>query len=476
MAQHTLEAQKIKRVVIDALLAERDKWLAVKKKGGKVSSANTPKNYNRMSRLIAGGDDNLYMDTLEELLSSNASPDEIKNRIRTISEREVPGMWRRSPIDQLHHIYPVELMQVLAEQEPEVMLDFLLKAQDQGMIFSDSPLNLSSFMKMAHAPGGQRTAKPGTAIDLKSINNIQAPIAGVTAHPKGTNKGIPDNINRQYSSGSELFDTLKPYLDEAKAENDIGVKASVAIRERIDDMARKSGIKFKGSVFDYDQTQEVVKQTQDLLRHPTLLGDAASEYNGLTYQNTDLLNKLGLAKDDYNAIQLTNKTKAIELYGDMRDLVWSNGILRIAPHVKDIAKNKAVQNTLKFGGLAAATLIGPAADATEVVTGSLDAANTKQTNKKRFAGGLRAINGALGLASLKFPVLAPLAVGSAVGNTVADVNENRVNPNLTSLKKYSSHVHTENNPVTIQAPAAKKLTPHKGGMRSKNNLLKVESL
>jgi hypothetical protein len=37
MAQHTLEAQKIKRVVIDALLAERDKWLAVKKRVEKLA-------------------------------------------------------------------------------------------------------------------------------------------------------------------------------------------------------------------------------------------------------------------------------------------------------------------------------------------------------------------------------------------------------------------------------------------------------
>lgn len=333
MSQHTKEAQKIKRVVIDKLLAERDKWLKIEKGGVKISSANKPKNYNRMARLIAGGKDSLYMDEIEKLLSSGASADKIKNRIRTISETEVPNLYKRTPIDQLHHIFPVELLQVLANQEPDVMLDFLYMAEDKGMFFSDDPLNLSSFIKSAHAPGATRPSIDNPLDDLE----IKSPSKFLTAHPYGTNKGIPKDLNRQYSSGKELFEVMEPLLLQAASENQRGVNASVDVNKAVDNFSRQAGINFSGSIYDTTQTPETIAPVQQLLKNLTLSGNAVAQYNGPKFQDAAVLEEANLTRDSYNARQMANAKKAVELYGDTSELVDSNGFLRLS----DLFKRKA---------------------------------------------------------------------------------------------------------------------------------------
>ena len=325
MSQHTKEAQKIKRVVIDKLLAERDKWLKIEKSGVKISSANKPKNYNRMARLIAGGKDSLYMDEIEKLLSSGADADKIKNRIRTISETEVPNLYKRTPIDQLHHIFPVELMQVLANQEPDVMLDFLYMAEDKGMFFSDDPLNMSSFIKPAHAPGATRPSIDNPVYDL----GIKSPSKYLTAHPYGTNKGIPKGLNRQYSTGKELFGAMEPLLLQAASENQRGINASVDVNKAVDNFAKQAGINYPGSIYDTTQTPETIAPVRQLLKNQTLSANAVAQYNGPKYQDTAVLEEAGITSDSYNARQMANKKKAVKTFGSPADLMSKPGILRL---------------------------------------------------------------------------------------------------------------------------------------------------
>ena len=325
MSQHTPEAQKIKRVVIDKLLAERDKWLKIEKGGVKISSANKPKNYNRMARLIAGGKDSLYMDEIEKLLSSGAGADKIKNRIRTISETEVPNLYKRTPIDQLHHIFPVELMQVLANQEPDVMLDFLYMAEDNGMFFSDDPSNLSSFIKPAHAPGAMRASSNNPVFDL----GIKADNQYITAHSSGTNKGVPKELNRKYSSGKELFEAMEPLMRESIAENQRGVNASVDVNKAVDNFSRQAGINYSGSIYDTTQTPETIAPVQQLFKNQTLSGNATAQYNGPKFQDAAVLEEAGLGRDSYNARQIANAKKAEELYGSPANLMSKTGIIRL---------------------------------------------------------------------------------------------------------------------------------------------------
>ena len=333
MSQHTPEAQKIKRVVIDKLLAERDKWLKIEKSGVKISSANKPKNYNRMARLIAGGKDSLYMDEIEKLLSSGASADKIRNKIRTISETEVPNLYRRTPIDQLHHIISVDQMQILANQEPDVMLDFLYMSEDKGWLFSDDPSNLSSFIKPAHAPGAMRESSNNPVYDL----GIKADNQYITAHSSGTNKGVPKELNRKYSSGKELFEAMEPLIRESIAENQRGVNASVDVNKAVDNFSRQAGINYPGSIYDKTQTPETIAPVQQLFKNQTLSGNAVAQYNGPKFQDAAVLEEAGLGRDSYNARQMANAKKAVELYGDTSELVDSNGFLRLS----DLFKRKA---------------------------------------------------------------------------------------------------------------------------------------
>ena len=71
MSQHTLESQKLKKVAIEKILGQMVENIEAKKAGKKISSAQLAKMYLRMARLLAGTEDAVFMDTIEDLVSKN---------------------------------------------------------------------------------------------------------------------------------------------------------------------------------------------------------------------------------------------------------------------------------------------------------------------------------------------------------------------------------------------------------------------
>lgn len=336
MSSHTKEAQEIKKIAIDKLLKERDKWLKIEKGGVKISTANKPKNYNRMARLIAGGKDSLYLDEIENMLSSDASADEIRNYMRTVSETKVPHALRRMDIEQMHHIFPVELMQVLVHQEPEVMLEFLQRAEEQGMFFSDDALNMEPHIKAAHDSTFERKTGKGKFSPAYELN-----ISGdrpFSAHPQSTNKGIPKGLDRQYSTGSEMFEALKPELLDAAEANRRGVLAGKGVRDAVDDIAREAGLIKPGeSIYELTQDPAKIQRVRKILKHPALKTFAVAQFNPYLHQDQELLDRHGRKRSDYDQTQLINLEEAPKLFPHVKpgELTFADGILRFSRGVLD---------------------------------------------------------------------------------------------------------------------------------------------
>ena len=201
-------------VAIDKILTQMYGYIEDEKAGKKISSSNKPKMYLRMARLLAGTDDSVFIDTVDNLLSKNATGDEIKNALRGISERVIPKARKRVFSDRLHHGIPLELMDVLMKQEPEVMLDFLQAAEDDGRFFGDSKSNIdNSLQEQSH------TAAKDKATSKFKNHPYELGIRGMkefSAHNEGTNKGYDKSLDKIYAKGAEMYEAFKPAIAEAE--------------------------------------------------------------------------------------------------------------------------------------------------------------------------------------------------------------------------------------------------------------------
>lgn len=128
--------------------------------------------------------------------------------------------------------------------------------------------------------------------------------------------------------------------------------------------------------------------------------------------------------------------------------------------VQKAAKSRLVKNGIKLIPGAAA-VAGVVFDAGDVKAGAADLTDSTKTTKEKIAAGGQLATGATGLGSLAVPALAPVSVGLAGGNLMADITEERRrnDPALTinsdKAENAGAFIHTEAAPVTIQAPTAR---------------------
>ena len=126
--------------------------------------------------------------------------------------------------------------------------------------------------------------------------------------------------------------------------------------------------------------------------------------------------------------------------------------------VKAVAKNPAIR--LAGAAIGAVPILGDAVDAS---TGTYDAITKKGDERVRGVGNAGA--GIAGLTALAAPaaapVLAPISAGLGIGNALADNAQERreTDPALTinsdKAENAGAFIHTEEAPVTIQAPTAR---------------------
>ena len=295
MSFHTLESQKLKKVAIDKILGQMVENIEAKKAGKKISSAQLPKMYLRMARLLAGTEDAVFMDTIEDLVSKNASGDELKNALRGISERQIPTELKRTLSDRLHHGIPLELMDTLMKQDPEVMLDFLVAAEDDGRFFGDSRSNVdNSFQEQAHTGAKDKaTTKYRNypyELEVKGDRKF-------SAHPFGTNKGTDKSLDKIYGSGKEMYDAFLPAIVEAENELQFGIRADQSRRVVANKALVNQGVISPGQDFWSGNTPKaVIKEGRVVLAKPEVGLEVAAAFNPYTHQDPKDLKTAGVTK------------------------------------------------------------------------------------------------------------------------------------------------------------------------------------
>lgn len=329
MAFHTLESQKLKKVAIDKILGQMVENIEAKKAGKKISSAQLPKMYLRMARLLAGTEDAVFMDTIEDLVSKNASGDELKNALRGISERLIPTELKRTLSDRLHHGIPLELMDTLMKQDPEVMLDFLVAAEDDGRFFGDSRSNVdNSFQEQAHTGAKDKaTAKYRNyphELEVKGDRKF-------SAHPFGTNKGTDKSLDKIYGSGKEMYDAFLPAIVEAENELQYGIRADQSRRVVANKALVNQGVISPGQDFWSGNTPKaVIKEGRVVLAKPEIGLEVAAAFNPYTHQDPKDLAAAGVTQRqiaDFSAEQ----QKKLSLIQDALENPFTKRVAGLVP-------------------------------------------------------------------------------------------------------------------------------------------------
>ena len=390
MSFHTKEAQLIKKKAIAKILGRMYENLELKKAGKKISSSHEPKMYLRMARLLAGTDDSVFIDEVENLLAKDADGDKLKNKLRGISERNIPLKRKRVKSDRLHHGIPLELMDVLMKQEPEVMLDFLQVAEDDGRYFGDSASNIdNSLQEQSH------TAAKDKHASAYENHPYELGLEGdrrFSAHPQGTAKGLDPALNRKYESGVELYQALKPAIEEAEFELKLGIRSDTSRRVVANELLVEEGLLLPGEDnWSTEMPDERIKVNRDYLatREPGL--QVAAAHNPYLYQNAEDLTQAGISQTDIDDWSAKNTAR----------LVKANGGIRL-------------ERFIPLVGLASATaaVIPNVAQARDAYT----AGDIQQGNVYAANAAAEAVGGLVG----EVPVVGDVLVESVAGEGLAD--------------------------------------------------------
>ena len=226
------------------VVAKIQQWVneqkALKAAGEKISKSGV-KQAERAKRSIISSTDETFGFLVEEALSKDLSGEAIKNKIRGLIERQFPKNLRLISSDRIHHKNALELVELVSQQEPSVVLQFLQRSEKEGYFFGDSLENTkgASFTESAHTGAFPQD----TASKINYPKEYGAPgIRLVSGHPAGTNDPRFKFESKAYSSGDELFDAITPALAYSADALD---RALFADRPRIDmleTLARNQGL------------------------------------------------------------------------------------------------------------------------------------------------------------------------------------------------------------------------------------------
>jgi hypothetical protein len=339
MSFHTPEAQRIKKKAIKKMLNQMAENMAQLEAGKKISSSQRPKMYLRMARLLAGTDDSVFIDTVDDLLAKGATGDQIKNKLRNISESVIPKKLKRLGSDRLHHGIPLEVLDPLMKQEPEVMLEFLQLGEADGRFFGDSISNINnSFQEQSHTGAFDRAKTSG--INYPSQLQIGGDIR-FSAHRAGTNKGLDPKLNRKYKSGSEMYEAMLPAIMEAEADLKIGIAADTPRRNKANELLTEQGLLVAGEDnWSQDMSPERIKANRTALEAPELGMQVAAAQNNYLMQDPELLRQAGITTADIDDVTARNQLKLVKAGGAMKLLPLLGLAGTAAAVVPNIARAK----------------------------------------------------------------------------------------------------------------------------------------
>jgi hypothetical protein len=316
MSQHTKEAQLIKKKAIAKILGRMYENMELKKAGKKISSSGEPKMYLRMARLLAGTDDSVFIDEVENLLAKDADGDKLKNKLRGISERNIPLKRKRVLSDRLHHGIPLELMDSLMKQDPDVMLEFLQVAEADGRYFGDSEPNVdNSLQEQSHTAAKDKATKKFDnhpyELNLEGDRRF-------SAHPHGTAKGADKSLNRQFKNGAEMYQAFLPAIEEAEFELKLGINADKSRRVVANELLLDDGLLLPGEDnWATSMPDERIKSNREFLAKTDVGLQVAAAQNPYKYQDPADLDRAGIKQVDIDNWDIKNQTRLIRSKGSI---------------------------------------------------------------------------------------------------------------------------------------------------------------
>ena len=354
--------------------------MALLEAGKKISSSQKPKMYLRMARLLAGTDDSVFIDTVDDLLAKGATGDQIKNKLRNISESVIPKGRKRLQSDRLHHGVPLEVLDPLMKQDPDVMLEFLQRGEADGIFFGDTLSNVdNSFQEQSHTGAKDRATQqfrnyPGE-LGIEGDRRF-------SAHPYGTNKGLDPELNRKYKSGSEMYEAMLPTIREAQFELELGIRADQPRRNAANQLLVEEGILYPGEdYFSSDIPDERIKVGREKLATPELGMQVAAAQNNYLMQDPELLRQAGITQADIDDVTARNQLKLVKARGGS---IKINSIQRrLARQFADAAGEIPVAGLVAgpaFGLLLGQSAAEAAGDAIPVLS-EIESDNTADVNR-----------------------------------------------------------------------------------------------
>jgi len=245
--------------------------------------------------------------------------------------------------------------------------------------------------------------------------------------------------DNQFSNRNEdAFDTIN------KAPDGVMIESNAQSRKIVEGLR---GQKLKDSVFFTPAQDSTLRMQVD---HRVLPDTALARPEKVLEMNPAIKQFTNYEQDRSSLAipsgQPTTKTFTKETPGVVADAM---------KRAKAVLKNPVVRGT--GVALGAIPVLGDVADA---ATGTYDVVTGKTADQKK-RGATDLLAGGTGLAALAAPaaapVLAPISVGAGVGGLLADETKARRarDPKYTrNAPSVDKHIHSEANPVTIQAPIA----------------------
>ena len=240
MSKFDAEYNEAKNLVVEKVQQWVNEQKALKAAGTKISKSGV-KQAERAKRSIISSTDETFGFLVEEALSKDLSGEAIKNKIRGLIERQFPKNLRLISSDRIHHKNALELVELVSQQSPDVVLNFLQRSEKEGYFFGDSLENTrgASFTEAAHTG----------AFPQDNASGINYPreygAAGdrlVSGHPAGTNDPRFKFQNKTYGSGDELFDAIKPALAYSADALDRALFADRPKIDMLETLAKNQGL------------------------------------------------------------------------------------------------------------------------------------------------------------------------------------------------------------------------------------------
>ena len=245
---------------------------------GKVQmSGNEPKMTLRVLRSLRMSTDATFKELVTKFDKGELTPEQLKNKGRTLIETKLPKPLRRTETDRIHHGTPLEVGAVLENMPPDQLYEYLVDAEKEGVYFGDSDQNTrgGSFDEREHTGARPKKSKSKTVYP-----NEFGPdgVTSMSGHPRGTRDPFY-NIPDRPTTAAEAKKVLKPLLEQNAIDQDLARQVANPRRTFINNELVNQGLIEPGvDIFSADIDDATLKRVAPALKDPNMQRRVAESF------------------------------------------------------------------------------------------------------------------------------------------------------------------------------------------------------